>query len=152
MSGITLRRRACSARNLDGMGTLISIAVAVLGAGMVAGAIREVRTKGAAAAFQLAAFGALLIGASATGLVRFMTTLVFNPLAWIGVGFLSLAAVLFVIGQKLEGPSEKPGKTKQVEGSGRRPAVDPAPKRKNAAQSDDDFDDIEAILRKHGIE
>ncbi|NED94409.1 hypothetical protein G1H11_03685 [Phytoactinopolyspora alkaliphila] len=133
------------------MGTLISIAVAVLGAGMVAGAIREVRTKGAAAAFQLAAFGALLIGASATGLVRFMTTLVFNPLAWIGVGFLSLAGVLFLVGQKLEGPSEKPRKTKQVDGSG-KPAVEPAPKRKSAQKTDDDFDDIEAILRKHGIE
>jgi threonine/homoserine/homoserine lactone efflux protein len=119
---------------------------------MVAVAVREVRTKGAAAAFQMAAFGALLIGASATGLVRFMTTLVFNPLAWVGVGFLALAAVLFLVGQKLEGPSEKPKKAKQVERSGKRPAVEPAPKRKNAAASDDDFDDIEAILRKHGIE
>lgn len=140
------------ARNLGGMGTLISIAVAVLGTGMVAVAVREVRSKGAAAALQMAAFGSLLIGASATGLVRFMTTLVFNPLAWIGVGFLSLAGVLFLVGQKLEGPSEKPKKTKQVEDSGKKPAVEPAPKRKGKAQGEDDFDDIEAILRKHGIE
>lgn len=133
------------------MSTLLSIAVAVLGTGMVAVAVREARGKGAAAALQMAAFGFLLIGASATGLVRLMTTLVFNPLAWMGVGFLCLAGVLFLVGQKIEGPSEKPKKAKQVEEPGKKPAVEPGSKQKSQSK-DDDFDDIEAILRKHGIE
>jgi hypothetical protein len=138
------------------MGTLISILVAVLGTGMVAVSIREIRTKGAAAALQMAAFGLLLVGASATGLVRFVTQLAFNPLAWIGVGLLSLAGVLFVVGQKLEGPSAKPEKPKKVEESGKtKPAVEQAPKSKKKSKGEDvdeDFDDIQAILRKHGIE
>ncbi|NEE00222.1 hypothetical protein [Phytoactinopolyspora halotolerans] len=142
------------------MGTLISILVAVLGTGMVGLAIREIRTKGAAASLQMAAFGLLLVGSSAVGLVRFVTSLVFNPLAWVGVGLLSLAGVLFVVGQKMEGPAEKPKKIKQVEGSKEKPAVEQAPKSKGkskgkeSAASDlgEDFDDIEAILRKHGIE
>ncbi|WP_129665297.1 cellulose synthase [Phytoactinopolyspora endophytica] len=140
------------------MGTLISILVAVLGTGMVGLAIRELRTKGAAASMQMAAFGLLLVGSSAVGLVRFVTQLVFNPLAWVGVGLLSLAGVLFVVGQKLEGPSDKPKKTKEVDSSKEKPAVEPAPKRKGkdkdkaSAGGDDDFDDIEAILRKHGID
>jgi hypothetical protein len=140
------------------MGTLISIAVAIIGTGMVGYAVREVRTKGGPAALQMAAFGLLLVGASLTGLVRFMTTLALNPAAWIGIGLLSLAGVLFVVGQKLEGPSGKQKKTKkieQAEGSKKREAVEPSPKRKSKGGSktgDDDFDDIEAILRKHGIE
>ncbi|WP_166352230.1 hypothetical protein [Phytoactinopolyspora limicola] len=137
------------------MGTLISVLVAVLGTGMVALSLREVRTKGAAAAMQMAAFGLLLVGASATGLIRFVTQIVFNPLAWIGVGMLSLAGVLFVVGQKLEGPADQPKKTKKakkVEESGKRPAVEESPKRKGKGKGDDDLDDIEAILRKHGIE
>lgn len=150
---MTLRHRRRSARNLGGMGTLISIAVAVLGTGMVAYAVREVRTKGAAAALHMAAFGLLLVGASATGLVRFMTTIVFNPLAWIGVGLLSLAAVLFLVGQKLEGRPASGKKQKQVDGDEAKPAVGQAPKgRAKPASDDDDLDDIEAILRKHGIE
>lgn len=142
-------------RSLEFMGTLISIAVAVLGTGMVAYAIREVRTKGAAAALHMAAFGMVLIGASATGLVRFLTTLTFNPLAWIGVGFLALAGLMFMVGQKLEGPSGRSKKTKQVDKDDDRPQVEQSSKGKGKAASsagDDDFDEIQDILRKHGIE
>lgn len=137
------------------MSTLIGILVAVLGTGMVAFSIREIRSKGAAAAMQMAAFGFLLIGASATGLVKFMTSMVINPLAWIGIGLLSLAGVLFVVGQKLEGPSGKSKKTNEVEEpSGKKPAIDQTPKQKakGKPKADEDFDDIDAILRKHGIE
>ncbi|AYY14716.1 hypothetical protein EF847_20495 [Actinobacteria bacterium YIM 96077] len=137
------------------MGTLISIAVAVLGTGMVAYAVREVRTKGAAAALQMAAFGLMFIGASATGLVRFITTLTFNPLAWIGAGFLALAGVLFLVGQKLEGSgkAKKPKQPKQVDESESQPAVEQSKGKSSKSGGDDeDFEDIEAILRKHGIE
>lgn len=137
------------------MSTLIAIVVAVIGTGMVAYSVREIRSKGAAAAMQMAAFGFLLIGASAAGLVKFMTSLVLNPLAWIGIGLLSLAGVLFVVGQKLEGPSGTSKKARQVEeGPGKKPAVDQSPKQKakGKAEVDEDFDDIQAILRKHGIE
>lgn len=142
---------------------IVSIAVAAAGVGLLALAIRQARAKGAAAALQMGAGGALLIGASAIGVVEFLVGVVLSPLGWIGIGFLALAGVLFVVGQKLEGRS--PRGTKSVEQSPEakagtsRGAVTESPKQPKAApkadakkSGDDDFSDIEALLRKHGIE
>lgn len=135
---------------------LIELAVAIGGGGMVALAIKQAGQKGWAGSLQMAAFGFLLIGAAAIGIVGFLAGLVLDPLAWLGVIALGIAGVLFVAGQRLEGRSAgrrsaevadgKPGKAvkgkpaKAVEGKKAQPAVD------------DDMAEIEEILRRHGIQ
>lgn len=138
----------------------IELAVAVLGLGMVGFSIRQARAKGAAASLQMAAGGFLLMGASAIGIVGFVVGLVFSPMAWVGVGMLALAGVLFTVGQKVEAPSGKDKGSDEVTPSADEPAGEVTSgkgkgKGKKGAEdtaSDGDLDDIEAILRKHGIE
>ncbi|MEV6316887.1 hypothetical protein [Streptomyces sp. NPDC051776] len=97
--------------------------------------------------------------------------LVFKPSVWTGFAVLAASVVLFVIARAAGG---RKGRRGAVEGAGRQgvepgasaPAVGPgraapqtAPKAKQEApkskqgRSDalDDFEDIEAILKKHGI-
>ena len=123
---------------------VISIAIAALGAVLVVLSARRARSKGAAGALQLAALGFLLIGASAVGVVGFVAGIVLSPLAWLGIVSLALAGVLFVVGQRLEGR----GSTRQAESTGRVPRGELATK---ASPAEEDFSDIEAILKKHGI-
>ncbi|PSK99132.1 hypothetical protein CLV30_11833 [Haloactinopolyspora alba] len=142
----------------------IEVAVAVVGLGLVVLSFRQGRAKGWAASLQMAAGGFLLMGASAIGVVEFVVGLVFSPLAWAGVGMLAIAGVLFTVGQKLEGPSGKKSKgtdevpqSRDAAGEVAEAPKTEAPKgkgKKKASESsgDSDLDDIEAILRKHGIE
>jgi membrane protein implicated in regulation of membrane protease activity len=123
---------------------VISIAIAVLGAGLVVLSVPRARSKGAAAALQLAAVGFLLMGASAVGVVGFVAGIALSPLAWLGIVSLALAGVLFVVGQRLEG--RRPTR--------RAAAAGPTAKGEVAAKApaaEDDFSDIEAILKKRGI-
>jgi flagellar biosynthesis component FlhA len=123
----------------------VSIAVAALGAILVVLSVRRARSKGAAAAFQLAAAGFLLIGASAVGVVGFVAGIALSPLAWLGIVSLALAGVLFVVGQRVEGRQSR----------SQQSTTERAPKRQVAAKTpeaaEEDFSDIEAILKKHGI-
>lgn len=130
----------------------IEIAVAALGLGLVVLSGRQARVKGWGASLQMAAGGFLLMGAAAVGIVGFIVGLVFSPLAWIGVGMLALAGVLFVSGQKLEGRGgPKPGVVTEAPGQPKG-AVEATPKRADkSAAGDSELDDIEAILRRHGI-
>jgi hypothetical protein len=123
----------------------ISIAIAAVGAVLVALSIRRARSKGAAAALQQAAVGLLLIGASAIGIVGFLAGIALSPLAWLGIVSLALAGVLFVVGQRLEGRQP----TRRAATTGRRPTKGEVTAKAPAAE--DDFSDIEAILKKHGI-
>lgn len=122
----------------------ISIAIAAVGAVLVALSIRRARSKGAAAALQQAAVGFLLLGASAIGIVGFLAGIALSPLAWLGIVSLALAGVLFVLGQRLEGRQP----TRQAAKTGRPTKGEVTAK---APAADDDFSDIEAILKKHGI-
>jgi hypothetical protein len=123
---------------------VISIAIAAIGAGLVVVSVRRARTKGAAAALHLAAIGFLLMGASAIGIVGFLAGIALSPLAWLGIVSLALAGVLFVVGQRLEGRQPtRPAATTRRPAKGEVTAKAPA--------AEDDFSDIEAILRKHGI-
>jgi heme exporter protein D len=104
-------------------------------------------------------------------LVGFVTSLVFNPLVWAGVAVAGLSVVLFVVsgvlrGRKLakagggkkageaaaevpagrQAPAARPAAAKAAPKSGPKPAVE---SRKKSA--DDDFSDIEDILKKRGI-
>ncbi|MGH8823432.1 MAG: hypothetical protein ACRDVN_03020 [Jiangellaceae bacterium] len=125
---------------------LISIAVAAGGAGLVALAVRRSRSTGWAGSLQLASIGFLLMGASAIGVVGFLAGIVLSPLAWLGVIALAIAGVLFVVGQRLEGRGRRGGAVEGKQPPGRAVAAKPA------ADADDDLADIEAILRKHGIQ
>ena len=138
---------------------IVSIAVAAAGVGLLVLAIRQARAKGAAAALQMAAGGFLLVGASAVGIVDFLVGVVLSPLGWLGIGSIALAGVLFVVGQKLEGRAPKGREAVTEAGSGAgaltetpKPTSKPKGRGKPAASTDDDMADIEALLRKHGIE
>lgn len=135
----------------------IELAVAILGLGLVVLSVRQARAKGWAASLQMAAGGFLLMGAAAIGIVGFVVGLVFSPMAWLGVGMLAVAGVLFATGQKLEAPSGKSKKTDSLTESagGSKGEITPSPKGKGkskGATGDPELDDIEAILRRHGIE
>lgn len=131
------------------------------------------RRRGAAAGMRLAAWSLLPLAALLTGalsalwtvgstLVGFVTSLVFNPVVWAGVAVTGLAVVLFVVSGVLRSrklaradsaaPSAAtavkpaaPGKAVQQPAG--KPAVAPPKSRTN----DDDFSDIEDILKKRGI-
>ena len=128
---------------------LISIAVAAGGAGLVGLSVKQARAKGWAGSLQLASIGFLLIGASAIGIVGFLAGIVFDPLAWLGVVALGIAGLLFVTGQRLEGRQPKGGRAVEAKPAARR-GVEGTTSATPAV--DDDLADIEAILKKHGIQ
>lgn len=118
------------------------------------------RRRGAASGLRAIAWSLLPLAAGLIGLmsilvrvvgdlVRFFANLVFNPIAWAGVAVASLAVVLWVSGTLLRrrgGGAEAKAPTADRAAP---PGVGaPAP----AAGKDDDLADIEALLRKHGID
>ncbi|WP_043627958.1 hypothetical protein [Nonomuraea candida] len=113
------------------------------------------------------------IGATVVG---FVTGLVFNPAVWAGVAVAGLSAVLFVVSGVLRGRKLSAGRRKKdtgaaeprpAQGAPARPAAagrpqQPAvaqqqppaagkPAAKPAAKADDDFSDIEELLKRRGI-
>lgn len=139
------------------------------------------RRRGAAAGMRVAAWALLPVAAYLTGalqalwtigttVVGFVTSLIFNPVVWSGVAVTGLAVVLFVVsgfmrGRKLRlAQGGKPGKgaeaptapqQRPVAGQKAGPAAgQPAGKPAVAAakkNNDDDFSDIEDILKRRGI-
>jgi hypothetical protein len=131
------------------------------------------RQRGAASGIRGAAWSLLPVAAGMTGTLRLVweigdsvvtwaTRLVFSPVVWLGIVVAGVSAVLFVVasgmekrglGTKGRGPKQ-PDEAKQpkrVKGSA-DPALTASSGRPAAkAQPDEDLDDIEAILRKHGI-
>jgi hypothetical protein len=124
------------------------------------------RRRGVAAGLRGAAWSLLPLAAYLTGAVEMLWRIgtavadwvsgfVFSPRVWSGVIVVGLAVVLFVISGALRAraPSrrrevEAPRSQGQVAPAERR-AVEPA-KRKPAAQ-DDEFAEVEEILRRRGI-
>ncbi|PNG17860.1 hypothetical protein [Streptomyces cahuitamycinicus] len=114
------------------------------------------------AAVRVAAYSLVPIGLVMTGVVEWLADTAFSPTAWAGFGVLGLAWVLFMTTRTVErrrGGTRKerraaaraadrpdtvaPASAPSL-GQGSRPATRPASR-------DDDFSDIEAILKKHGI-
>ena len=86
------------------------------------------------------------------GVVTWATRLVFSPVVWLGIVLAGVSVVLFGVSGAMRargvGRKDKPQKDPKQVSSGR--AAPPA----KAAKSDDieGMDDIEAILKKHGIQ
>ncbi len=127
------------------------------------------RRRGPASGIRGVAWSLLPIAAGLTGTLRLVweigdsvvswaTRLVFSPVVWLGIVVAGVSAVLFVVassmqrrglGTKGRGPKQ-PKKSKQAKGAA-DPALPADRSRPAAAEPTDDLDDIEAILRKHGI-
>lgn len=134
------------------------------------------RRRGAASGMRVAAWALLPLAAYLTNalqalwtigstLVGFVTSLVFNPLVWAGVAVAGLSVVLFVVSGVLRGrkPAKAGGGKKAGEAAAEAPGGRQAPARPAAKQpakpaveskkksADDDFSDIEDLLKKRGI-
>ncbi|GAB2444824.1 hypothetical protein [Streptomyces incanus] len=124
-------------------------------------------------ATRVAAYALVPIGLVMTGVVEWLADTAFSPTAWAGFGVLGLSWGLFMTTRAVErrrggtrqqrkerkqqhrtaGAPAQPGAVAPTAsapslGPGSRPA---APRPTAAPKSDDDFSDIEAILKKHGI-
>ncbi|MGW0612431.1 hypothetical protein [Streptomyces sp. NPDC002788] len=138
-------------------------AVSVAGLGIAA--ITAYRKRFLAAA-RIAAYSLVPIGLVMTGVVEWLADTAFSPTAWAGLGVLGVAWVLFTTTRVVErrrGGTRKerraaaraadrpeavaPAASAPSLAQGSRPAARPAA----APRGDDDFSDIEAILKKHGI-
>ncbi|MFE2942267.1 hypothetical protein ACFXKG_24950 [Streptomyces sp. NPDC059255] len=145
-----------------------TICSAVSAAGLGIAAITAYR-KRFLAATRIAAYALVPVGLVMTGVVQWLASTAFSPVAWAGFGVLGLAWVLFMTTRAVErrgggtrkerraaakaaarGAAVEPGASAPSLGAGARPAGRPAPK-PEPARSGDDFSDIEAILKKHGI-
>lgn len=150
---------------------LLPLCVGVSGVGLVLSYLAW-RRRGLAAGMRGAAWSLLPIAAYLTGALSVLWGIgtavagyvtgvianIINPLMWAGVAVAGLSAVLFVVsgvlrrrgggGRKAEARpvEQKQAEQKQAESAG-KPAVAAPQKRTN----DDDFSDIEEILRKRGI-
>ncbi|WP_405739910.1 hypothetical protein OG422_04440 [Streptomyces sp. NBC_01525] len=146
-----------------------TVCAAVSAAGLAVAALTAYR-KRFLAATRIAAFALIPIGLAMTGIIDWITGLVLKPTVWAGFGLLALSAVLFVIGRAVErrrggiggrkerraaaaarGDAVAPGASAPSLGSGRTASGPAAVAKGGAAAPKDDFSDIEAILKKHGI-
>ncbi|MEG8278463.1 hypothetical protein [Streptomyces sp. AHA2] len=142
-----------------------TVCSAVSAAGLGIAAVTAYRKRFLAAA-RIAAYSLVPIGLVMTGIVEWLADTAFSPAAWAGFGLLGLAWVLLVTTRFVERrrggtrkerraaarAAEQPGAVAPAAsapslGQGSRPASRPAA----APRGDDDFSDIEAILKKHGI-
>lgn len=121
------------------------------------------RRRGAAAGLRGVAWSLLPAAAGLTGTLKLLwqigdsvaswaVRLVFSPVVWAGIVLAGVSVVLFGVSAAMR--SRGVGSAKPARGRAAGSAELPA-KRSSAAAGpaarDDDLDDIEAILRKHGI-
>ncbi|QCX75304.1 hypothetical protein C9F11_08050 [Streptomyces sp. YIM 121038] len=141
-----------------------TICSAVAAAGLGIAAVTAYRKRFLAAA-RLAAYALVPLGLVMTGAVEWAAETAFSPVAWAGFGVLGTAWLLFMGTRSAERRSggtrkERKAAAKAAQrdavapaasapslGAGARPAAKP----RKAAAPAEDFSDIEAILKKHGI-
>ncbi|WP_433549583.1 hypothetical protein ACQPZG_28290 [Streptomyces sp. CA-294286] len=150
-----------------------TVCSAVSAAGLGIAAITAYR-KRFLTATRLAAYSLVPVGLVMIGAVGWLSDIVFKPMVWAGFGVLGLAWLLFVTTRAVErrtggtrkerraakaarreavapgasAPSLGRGRTAAEPAAASAPAASAQPKK---AQPDEDFSDIEAILKKHGI-
>jgi hypothetical protein len=130
------------------------------------------RRRGLRAALRGVAWSLLPLAAYLTGAIEmiwkmgvaigdFASSFVFSPEKWAGIAVTGLAIVIFVVSGMLRSRGDKPAKeAKKAKGRDGQPGA-PAAKqsqaiaarssRAPAATDDDDFSEIEQILRNRGI-
>jgi len=125
------------------------------------------RRRGAAAGLRGLAWSLLPMAAYLTGalqtlwtigttVVRFVTGLVLSPAVWAGIVLAGLSVLCFLISgvlRRRSGARERTAGRRapaQAAGSGERPALGSQAKAP-AGKADDDFAEIEEILKRHGI-
>ncbi|MEU0616626.1 hypothetical protein ABZ476_28890 [Streptomyces albogriseolus] len=141
-----------------------AVAAAGLGIAVVAAYRKRYLT-----ATRIAAYALVPLGLVMTGVVEWLADTAFSPTAWAGFGVLGLSWLLFATTRTVErrrGGTRKerkaaresaapaataPGASAPALGQAPSRGQSPAPRQKPTAQGDDDFSDIEAILKKHGI-
>ncbi|SNB86826.1 hypothetical protein SAMN02745831_03080 [Streptomyces sp. PgraA7] len=150
-----------------------TICSAVSAAGLGIAAVTAYR-KRFLTATRIAAYSLVPLGLVLTGVVEWVAGIAFKPSVWLGFGVLGLSWLLFMTTRAIERRSgttraerkaaRAAGRNEAVApgasapslgaGAGAGPAAKPQskPKKKQeAAAPGDDFSDIEAILKKHGI-
>ncbi|MGW4231500.1 hypothetical protein ACWEF9_19780 [Streptomyces sp. NPDC004980] len=148
-----------------------TICAAVSAAGLGIAAITAYR-KRFLAATRIAAYSLVPVGLVMTGVVEWVSDIAFKPSVWIGFGLLGVAWLLFMTTRAVErrgGGTRKERRAARAasRGAAVAPAVSappltpgaaaPAPQtqgrpaKKQQAPAGEDFSDIEAILKKHGI-
>jgi hypothetical protein len=143
-----------------------TVCSAVSAAGLGIAAVTAYRKRFLAAA-RIAAYSLLPIGLVMTGTVQWLADTAFSPTAWAGFAVLGAAWLLFSSTRAVErrrGGTRK--ERKEARATDRRDAVAPTasapslgpgtrqatrPATAPRSKSADDFSDIEAILKKHGI-
>jgi hypothetical protein len=145
-----------------------TICSAVCAAGLGIAAITAYRRRFLAAA-RIVAYSLVPVALVMTGAVEWAVGTAFSPTAWAGFGLLGLAWLLFLTTRAVErrgGGTRKErraaaaaARQDTVEPAASRPSLggsapaaeQPGAARPKASTADDDFSDIEAILKKHGI-
>jgi hypothetical protein len=145
-----------------------TVCSAVAAAGLGIAAVTAFRRRFLTAT-RIAAYSLVPLGLVMTGVVEWAADTAFSPVAWAGVGVLGAAWLLFAstrVVERRRGGSRKerkaaaaqrdavaPGASAPSLGAGARPAgrAQASPRAGGRADAGDDFSDIEAILKKHGI-
>ncbi|MEU9443961.1 hypothetical protein AB0D42_24255 [Streptomyces sp. NPDC048304] len=141
-----------------------TVCSAVSAAGLGIAVVTAYRRRFLAAA-RIAAYALVPVGLVMTGLVGWLAHTAFSPTAWAGFGVLGAAWLLFAgtraverrrAGRAAAGGERTeamaPGASAPSLSAGSRPAKgSAAPRPAGSAAPTDDFRDIEAILKKHGI-
>lgn len=132
------------------------------------------RRRGAAAGTRGVALSLLPVSLYLTGLlelvwdvirstVSWVTHLIFSPSVWAGVALFGVSVVLYVVSgvARGRGGNQKAPKSKPASPAGELTATGPAPASANPAkaakpakgkqQESSEFDEIEDILKRHGI-
>ncbi|MER5587605.1 hypothetical protein [Streptomyces asoensis] len=148
-----------------------TVCSAVAAAGLGIAVVTAYRKRYLAAA-RIAAYSLVPLGLVMTGIVEWLADTAFSPTAWAGFAVLGGAWALFATTRAVErrrGGTRKErraaARSARAEAvapaasapslgqSGSRPASGPAaaPRATGGSGGSDDFSDIEAILKKHGI-
>lgn len=142
-----------------------TVCSAAAAAGLGIAAVTAYRKRFLAAA-RLAAYSLVPLGLVMTGVVEWVADTAFSPTAWAGFGVLGVSWLLFMSTRAVErrrGGTRKERKAARAAqseaiapaasapslGQAARPATRPAATPR--AGAGEDFSDIEAILKKHGI-
>ncbi|MGW8889155.1 hypothetical protein [Streptomyces sp. NPDC055749] len=120
-------------------------------------------------ATRIAAYSLVPVGLVMTGVVEWVSGIAFKPSVWLGFGVLGLAWLLFMTTRTVERRRGTTREERKAARAAQKSAVAPAasappltsgvqgerprpqPKKEQAAAPGEDFSDIEAILKKHGL-